>query len=297
MIEYGGLLLGLICRRVTSSMKGTPYLTRQLTSEAQGGNSMIKFSKIKTLILGVVFSAIFTQTAHAATYTVSKGDTLYSLGKLFNISYQNIMSTNNLNSTNIYVGQVLNVPGTYYTVQSGDTLYNISKKYGVTVDALKKASNEWDAIIYPGQKLLIPNGTLSTPPTSTNTSSSSVIPYTASDLDLLARLVRAEAENQPYSAKVAVAATTINRVQSNLFPNTLRDVIYEKSNGYYQFTPVLNGSINKAADQASINAAYEALHGSDTTNGALFYFDDSSKNTWLWSRKLAYRSGNMVFVY
>lgn len=256
---------------------------------------MIKFNKIRTLILGVAFSAVFAQAAHAATYTVVSGDTLYSLGNVFNTSYQNIMSTNGLSSTSIYAGQTLNVPGTYYTVKSGDTLYSIANRYGITLGTLRKVNNKWDDMIYVGQALVIPTGSTSSTPTSTN--SSAVISYSASDLNLLARLVRAEAENQPYSAKVAVAATVINRVQSNQFPNNLTDVIYQRISGYYQFSPVLNGSINQTADQDSINAAYAALHGSDPTNGALFYFDDSSTNTWLWSKTVAYRSGNMVFVY
>jgi spore germination cell wall hydrolase CwlJ-like protein len=264
---------------------------------------MLKLNKIKTLLLGITFTLLFAQTAHAATYTVTKGDTLYSLGRLFNTRYTTIASTNKISGTSIYIGQTLTVPGTYHTVLRGETLYSISRKYNVAIDTIRKASSEWDNIIYPGQKLLIPNGVTSTTATSTTTTTAAattrpaVIPYTAADLDLLARLVRAEAENQTYRAKVAVAAVVINRVQSSLFPNTLREVIYERSNGYYQFTPVVNGHINKVASQSDINAAKEALHGADPTNGALFYFDDSTTNTWLWSKKVALRDGNMVYSY
>jgi spore germination cell wall hydrolase CwlJ-like protein len=260
---------------------------------------MLKFNKIKTLVLGITFTLLSAQTAQAATYTVTKGDTLYSLGRLFGTSSTTLVSTNKLSSSNIYVGQTLNVPGAYHTVLKGETLYSIARKYYVTIDALRKANAEWDSIIYPGQRLLIPKTTISTTSTAvtTTTTSPAVIPYTAADLDLLARLVRAEAEDQTYRAKVAVAAVVINRVQSSLFPNTLREVIYEKSGGYYQFTPVVNGHINNVATQADINAAKEALHGSDPTNGALFYFDDSTTNTWLWSKKVALRDGNMVYSY
>lgn len=264
---------------------------------------MLKLNKVKTLLLGVAFTLLSAQTAQAATYKVTSGDTLYSLGRLFGTSPTTIASTNNISGASIYVGQTLNVPGTYHTVLSGETLYGISRKYGVAIDSIRKASAEWDNILYPGQRLLIPNATTSTTTTSTTVAASTtttrpaVIPYTAADLDLLARLVRAEAENQSYRAKVAVAAVVINRVQSSLFPNTLREVIYQRSNGYYQFTPVVNGYINKTATQDCIKAAYDALHGADPTNNALFYFDDSTTNTWLWSKKVALRDGNMVFSY
>lgn len=260
----------------------------------------MKFNKIRTVLLSITFSILSTQVAHAATYTVVKGDTLYSLGRLFGTSYTTIASNSNISGSTIYPGQKLTVPGTYHTVKSGETLYSISRKYGVNIDAIRKASAEWDDIIYPGQQLLMPNGsTSSTPKTEapTTTTKPAVISYTASKLDLLARLVRAEAENQSYKAKVAVAAVVINRVQSPLFANTINGVIYEKSGGYYQFTPVVNGHINKTASSTDLQAAKEALQGSDPTNGALFYFDESTTNQWLRSKKVALIDGNMIFSY
>jgi len=126
---------------------------------------------------------------------------------------------------------------------------------------------------------------------------SGTIPYTQSDLDLLARLITAEADNQPYVAKVAVGAVVVNRVKDSRFPNTISGVIYDKSYGYYQFTPVMNGMINKPASQEALRAAYDALNGVDPTNGALYFFDNTATNKWLWSKPIALRSGIMVFAY
>ncbi|MDT8719760.1 LysM peptidoglycan-binding domain-containing protein [Clostridium sp. 19966] len=252
-------------------------------------------NKLKALVFCAMFTVLGAKAAHAATnYTVVSGDTLYSIGKTFGTSYTNIMTYNKLTSTVIKPGQVISIPDRYYTVQKGNTLYQISKQYGITVDSLKAANNLTSNIIYPGQKLLVPYAAAAS---SSNAPSASVIPYTAEDLDLLARLIQSEAANQSYSAKVAVGAVVINRVQSGLFANTLKGVIYEKINGYYQFTPVKNGLINNAADSASRNAAYAALHGSDPTNGALFYFDDSVTNQWLLSKPVAYKDGNLIFTY
>ncbi len=88
----------------------------------------------------------------------------------------------------------------------------------------------------------------------------------------------------------------INRIKSSQFPNSISSVIYQKSDGYYQFTPVVNGWINKPATEASKKAAKEALYGSDPSKGALYYFDDSATNKWLWSKPITARIGNMVYV-
>jgi len=53
--------------------------------------------------------------------------------------------------------------------------------------------------------------------------------YTDEDVKLLACLIFAEAGNQPYQGKVAVGNVVMNRVKSELFPNTLHDVIYQQS--------------------------------------------------------------------
>ncbi|NMB02012.1 MAG: hypothetical protein GX971_10955, partial [Firmicutes bacterium] len=51
--------------------------------------------------------------------------------------------------------------------------------------------------------------------------------FSESDLDLLARVVRAEAEGEPYDGQVAVAAVILNRVNHPEFPNTIPAVVYE----------------------------------------------------------------------
>ena len=155
------------------------------------------------------------------------------------------------------------------------------------------ANNKWDNSIYPSQVLLIPKAQSS----SGSTYNTPAVSYTQSDIDLLARLITAEADGQPYTAKVAVGAVIVNRVKSPDFPNTISGVIYEVSDGYYQFTPVLNGWINKPALGNARQAALDALNGVDPTNGALYYFDDSATNAWLWSKPIALRVSNMVFTY
>lgn len=253
------------------------------------------------ILSGVLLSTmLFAGTAYGASYKVVGNDSLYKIGLLFNTSASTIMADNKLSGSTIYPGQVLYVRSGTYTVKSGDTLYLIAQKHGISLETLRKINNKWDNMIYPGQQLSVPltgNTANNTASSGTGTSGEAVISYTQDELDLLARLVTAEAESEPYAAQVAVAAVVVNRVKSDLFPNTISSVIYQKSDGYYQFTPVENGWINKPTTQQARNAALEALKGSDPSNGALYYFDDSATNKWLWSKPIKARIGHMVYVY
>ncbi len=257
---------------------------------------MMNLKKVRNLLIGASLSLVIAHPVQAANYTVVSGDSLFTIGKLFSTTSTTIMQNNSLTNSMIYPGQVLNVPGDVYTVKSGDSLYLISQRYGISIDSLRKANNKWDNYIYVGQKLTLPSLTAVSKP-SLPVSTPSVVQYTASDLDLLSRLIMAEAQSQPYNAKVAVGAVVLNRLKDSRFPKTITSVIYQVDNGYYQFTPVLNGWINKSASAECVQAAYDALHGSDPSNGALYYFDDSTTNKWLWSKPLAARIDKMVFVY
>ncbi|MEH7156744.1 cell wall hydrolase [Neobacillus drentensis] len=169
---------------------------------------------------------------------------------------------------------------TTHQVQSGETYWKIAAKYGVTVNSLLKANNKTSNLLYAGTNLIIPNSTI-----------------TAAEKDLMARLVRAEAVGEPYAGKVAVATVILNRVASPDFPNTVKSVIYEKSNGYYAFTPVKNGTINKAADAVSKKAVNEALAFRGQGNGSLFFYNPKTAvSKWVYSRPVTVTIGNHRFA-
>lgn len=85
-------------------------------------------------------------------------------------------------------------------------------------------------------------------------------------IELLARIVSAEAKNQPFKGQVAVAAVILNRVEHG-FGGSIRDVIYAKG----QFQPVRNGTINREPVPSAYEAARAALNGKDPTQGALYF--------------------------
>jgi LysM repeat protein len=97
----------------------------------------------------------------AGTYTVQSGDTLYSIGQRFGVSWQSIASTNGISAPyTIYVGEKLTLPGssaTHYTVQPGDSLYLIGQRFGVSWQSIASANGIHSPYtIYVGESLVIP---------------------------------------------------------------------------------------------------------------------------------------------
>jgi len=164
------------------------------------------------------------------------------------------------------------------TIQSGDTYWKVATGFGIPVSDLMKANKNKPLIT--GQNMILPNATVS-----------------PADKDLMARLVRAEAVGEPYAGKVAVAVVVLNRVKSDQFPNNIRSVIYEKSNGYYAFTPVQNGEINKAADAESKRAVNEAIALGGQGNGSLYFFNPkTATSSWILTREVTVTIGNHRFA-
>lgn len=117
--------------------------------------------------------------------------------------------------------------------------------------------------------------------------------FTGPDLEVLARLVVAEAGSEPYEGQVAVAASVFNRVNSPDYPNTLPGVMYER----WQYEPVGTGYIWQVWPTArSWNAVIDALTGYDPSWGATgFYNPDKTSDQWVRSRPVTTRIGNHVF--
>lgn len=94
------------------------------------------------------------------SYTVQKGDSLYSIARKYSTTIDKIKDLNNLTTNLLSIGQVLLIPTdtnleTTYTVQKGDSLYSIAKKYDTTVDRLKQLNNLKSNLLSVGQILIV----------------------------------------------------------------------------------------------------------------------------------------------
>ena len=115
---------------------------------------------------------------------------------------------------------------------------------------------------------------------------------TTGDLNLLARLVYAEARGEPYTGQVAVAAVVLNRVKSSSFPNTVSGVIYQAG----AFSVVADGQINLSPNDTARRAASDALNGWDPTYGCLYYYNPSTATSaWIRRKTIKLTIGNHVF--
>lgn len=90
------------------------------------------------------------------------------------------------------------------------------------------------------------------------------------DIELLARLIHAEAGNQDLTGKKLVADVVLNRVASPKFPDTIKEVIYQRG----QFSVVNNGAL-EAAKQTVTQEDYEAaiVELSDQIDYEILFFD------------------------
>lgn len=93
--------------------------------------------------------------------------------------------------------------------------------------------------------------------------------YSEYELDLLARLIHQEAGSDwiPDDVQLWVGSVVLNRVDSELFPDTIHDVIYQSG----QYAPAITGSIETpASDRALQNARYLLENGSVLPSGVVF---------------------------
>lgn len=108
--------------------------------------------------------------------TVSKGDTLYSISRRYNVPIKDMINANHLSPPyTLYVGQKLKLPAKqYHVVQRGESLYSISRQYNVDITTLSKVNNlQTPYALSVGQKLLLPASVSSNASAFNTTSSAS----------------------------------------------------------------------------------------------------------------------------
>ncbi len=213
--------------------------------------------------------------------------------KTANIINKTEKATNNLENNNIEIKEKVqltktkekdvnkkslsNIEEGNYTTKKGDTLFLIAQDFDLTVDHLIELNNLNSDIIYENQTLKIED----TVSDSFNHSVSRGNER-SEDLYWLSRVIHAEAQGESYKGMLAVGNVIINRADSHLFPDTIKGVVFDKQNGYTQFSPVIDGSIHNTPDAESIKAAKEILAGARPVGKALYFLNPrKSTNFWI----------------
>ncbi len=112
------------------------------------------------------------------------------------------------------------------------------------------------------------------------------------ELELLARVIYAEARGENFDGQVAVGAVVLNRLKDPAFPKTIREVIYQPG----AFTAVNDKQIHLTPDERAFEAARAALAGMDPTGGAIYYYNPlTATDRWIKTRPVIKKIGNHTF--
>ena len=98
-------------------------------------------------------------------HTIEKGQSLYSIAKMYNVTTNDIIRLNPGCDEKIYAGQAIKIPKgkesqkgeTFHTIQAGETLYKLTTIYNVSAKAICEANPGLSAENFRiGQVILIP---------------------------------------------------------------------------------------------------------------------------------------------
>lgn len=143
-------------------------------------NDIINFNQLTTtgLTIGQQLLIPFqapTEDSNKYLYTIQNGDTLWKISRQCNISIEEIINMNNLQTTILMPGNTLTLPAQCninndiddtpninpnvirHIVTANDTLYSIARKYGTTVREIIDYNGLPSNVLSIGQTLLIPN--------------------------------------------------------------------------------------------------------------------------------------------
>lgn len=116
--------------------------------------------------------------------------------------------------------------------------------------------------------------------------------YSSSDVELLAKVISAEARGESYEGQVAVGAVILNRVAHPSFPDSISGVVYQSG----AFSCVNDSNWYQPVSETSKKAAMDAINGWDPSGGAIYYFNASKTgDSFMHSRPVITVIGNHKF--
>ena len=122
-----------------------------------------------------------------------------------------------------------------------------------------------------------------------------------SELEVLLKIVEAEAGCEDEDGKLLVANVILNRLNSDKFPDSVSEIVFQQENGITQFSPVSDGSYDRVQiSEETVRAVGRALDGEDISEGALYFaardYADSNRMRWFDEKlTLLFRHGGHEF--
>lgn len=116
--------------------------------------------------------------------------------------------------------------------------------------------------------------------------------FTEDDKYLLAKIAMAEAESQNIQTKTLVIMSVLNRVESDDFPDSILEVIFQNNGKTYQYSPVMQGGRwwTTEPDEDCYEAVEVVLVTEyDYSDGALYFESCAEEENW--------HSKNLEFLY
>ena len=199
----------------------------------------------------------------------NSGESVYALSKYGSTRSEVKTLQQKLKDLGFYNGDVDGIFGT----QTQTAVRNFQRSVGITVDGIAGPTT----LLYLGLD--------------TGTSSPST-QYSSSDVQLLAKVISAEARGESYEGQVAVGAVVLNRVAHPSFPDSISGVVYQSG----AFSCVYDSNWNEPVAESAKRAAIDAINGWDPSGGAIFYFNpDKTNDAFMHSRPVITIIGNHRF--
>lgn len=122
--------------------------------------------------------------------------------------------------------------------------------------------------------------------------------FTSEEVNMLAQCVEAEAGINNYESQKYVAQVILNRLHSERYPNTLKEVIYQKSGKCPQFSVAYNGAMNREVTLETLkNVQSVLIHGTDIPDNVFFFYAESVTGNWVNTREIYKVVQGTVFAY
>ena len=221
------------------------------------------------ILLAVVVIIGIAASSRAVYDNFIKEESVFALSRLGSSGSEVKQIQQKLKSLGYYKGKVDGIYGT----QTKNAVTSFQRNCGITADGICGKTT----LLYLG--ITISGGTGSGS-------------YSNADVELLAKVISAEARGESYEGQVAVGAVILNRVAHPSFPDTLSGVVYQKG----AFSCVNDSNWYQPVAESSKRAARDALNGWDPSGGAIYYFNASKTNdAFMHSRTVIKVIGNHKF--